>query len=122
MKTSQDPRHKDRIETVKQLFATSFTVQSHISSTAGKVLACAVEIDELIKKAAPAWPIEKLNRVDLAILRVAGYELVHTDTPPKVIIDEAVEIAKRYGSDKSASFINGVMGTLYKESLEHKRT
>ena len=68
----------------------------------------------MIKKAAPAWPVEKLNKIDLAILRVAVYELTNTKTPPKVIIDEAVEIAKKYGSEKSASFVNGVLGTIYK--------
>ena len=69
----------------------------------------------MIQKAAPAWPIDKLNRIDLAILRLAVFELTRSDTPPKVVIDEAVELAKEFGSEASASFVNGVLGTIYKE-------
>jgi N utilization substance protein B len=74
-----------------------------------------VKIDNLITEAAPAWPIDKLNKIDLAILRLAVYELEYEKTPPKVVIDEAVELAKEYGSESSSSFINGVLGTIYKE-------
>jgi len=63
----------------------------------------------------PAWPIDKLNKIDLAILRLSIYELLIGNIPPKVIIDEAVEIAKEYGSESSPSFVNGVLGTIYKE-------
>jgi len=70
----------------------------------------------MISKAAPTWPVEKLNKVDLAILRLAIYELkIKKKTPPKVIIDEAVELAKKYGADNSSKFVNGALGSLYAE-------
>lgn len=76
-------------------------------------------IDELIKINAPKWPIDKINRVDLAILRCAIWELQNqTKTPPKVIIDEAVELAKEFGTDTSSSFVNGCLGSIIKENYE----
>ena len=75
-------------------------------------------LDDKIKKAAPAWPVDKLNRIDLAILRLAVYELTQSKTPPKVIIDEAVELAKEFGAESSPSFVNGVLGTIFKEKGE----
>ena len=68
-----------------------------------------------IAEAAPQWPTEKLNKIDLAILRLATHELQDTKTPPKVVIDEAVELAKEFGSESSPSFVNGVLGTILKE-------
>lgn len=114
MKTAKDPRHRKRRETVKTLFTESFVHQSKHSSEAKKILAKVDEIDKVIAQAAPAWPIEKLNKIDLAILRLAVYELKDTKTPPKVVIDEAVELAKEFGSEASPSFVNGVLGTIYK--------
>ena len=69
-----------------------------------------------ITKAAPEYPIAKINRVDLAILRLAVYELlVEKREPPKVIIDEAVELAKEYGGETSPAFVNGALGKLIKK-------
>lgn len=117
MKTSKDPRHKKRRNAVKLLFAQSFTDQKDLESKLAKdVLKKVKPIDEKIEKSAPQWPIEKLNRIDLAILRLSVYEMEYLKTPPKVIIDEAVELAKEFGSESSASFVNGVMGTIYKDS------
>lgn len=115
MKTSTDPRHLKRREAIKFLFADTFTRQPNPSDFEQKILKQKVKIDKLIKGAAPTWPIDKLNKIDLAVLRLAVYELENTDTPPKVIIDEAVELAKEYGSESSSSFINGVLGTIYKD-------
>ena len=115
MKTAKDPRHLRRIKTVKALFAESFTPQAKGHSDAQEILKTKKTIDKKIKEAAPQWPVDKLNKVDLAILRLAIFELTKTKTPPKVVIDEAVELAKRYGSDSSSSFVNGVLGTIYKE-------
>ena len=120
MKTSKDPRHRERIDAVKQLFAQSFTDQPNISDTVKGVLENTDDIDTKIQKAAPAWPLDKLNKVDLAVLRLAVYELENTDTPPKVVIDEAVELAKQFGSEKSPSFVNGVLGTIYQD-IEKKK-
>lgn len=115
MKTADDPRHQKRRDAVKKLFAESFLKQTKRNELVDKVLEKTNKIDKEIEEAAPAWPISKLNRVDLAILRLAIYELKHEKTPPKVVIDEAVELAKEYGSENSPSFINGVLGTIYKD-------
>jgi len=112
MKTSADPRHKERQKILKSLFAQGFTDQP-IPQKAKKVLKKGKILDKEIKSVAPIWPIEKLNRIDLAILRLAVYELKYESTPPKVIIDEAVELAKEFGGENSASFVNGVLGTFY---------
>jgi N utilization substance protein B len=115
VKTSTDPRHLRRREAVKVLFADTFTKQSSIPELAKEVLRHKVKIDNKIREAAPAWPIDNLNKIDLAILRLAIYELDKGEAPPKVVIDEAVELAKEYGSESSSSFINGVLGTIYKD-------
>lgn len=121
MKTADDPRHKKRIDAVKRLFAESFIKQGKRSDLVKEILAKKDDIDEKIKSAAPAWPVEKLNKVDLAILRLAIYELDNKNTPPKVVIDEAVELAKEFGSENSPSFVNGVLGTIYKEKRGDKK-
>jgi len=115
MKSASDPRHIKRQKTVKCLFAESFTHQGELTPQAKKVMAHSKKLDKQIEKAAPTWPIEKLNRIDLSILRLAIYELDQGKIPPKVVIDEAVELAKEFGSENSPSFINGVLGTVYKE-------
>jgi len=102
MKTSTDPRHKKRELKVAKLFASSF-VPGFTSL-----------FDNHISSAAPEWPLKNINKIDLAILRVATEELMNSDTPPKVVIDEAVEIAKKFSAENSASFINGVLGTILK--------
>ena len=71
------------------------------------------EIDCLILRFAPAWPLGQLSAIDRSILRLAIFELLkEQDTPPKVIINEAIELAKSFGSDKSPGFINGVLGAI----------
>ena len=99
---------------MKLLFAESFTPQIPENELAAMVLKNIEDIDQKIQAAATAWPIEKLNKIDLAILRLAVYELDEGKEPPKVVIDEAVEIAKEYGSEASSSFVNGVLGKIYK--------
>ena len=115
MQTSSDPRHIRRREAVKSLFAETFTSQPNPSDLVQKILAQKEKIDKLIRDAAPQWPVDKLNKIDLAVLRLAVYELEEEGTPPKVVIDEAVELAKEFGSESSSSFINGVLGTIYKD-------
>lgn len=73
------------------------------------------DLDARITAAAPEWPRDQIAKIDICILRLAGYELHHTKTPQKVIIDEAVELAKEYGGDTSSKFVNGVLGTLAKD-------
>ncbi len=75
-------------------------------------------IDQIIEKAAPEWPIEKINAVDRNILRMGLGELLfgdHNEVPPKVAINESIELAKTFGGDSSSRFVNGVLGAVYKE-------
>ncbi|MEK7192243.1 MAG: transcription antitermination factor NusB [Patescibacteria group bacterium] len=79
------------------------------------------EIDEIIKKSAPDWPIEQIAIIDRNALRIGLYELLYADreeVPPKVAINEAIEISKNYGGPNSGKFINGVLGTVYKQMIE----
>lgn len=81
------------------------------------------EIDKIIEKAAPEWPLDQIALVDRNVLRLGLYELLYADkeeVPPKVAINEAIEIAKNYGGINSPKFINGVLGTVYKEMMEEK--
>jgi N utilization substance protein B len=113
MKTAADPRHKQREAKVAALFAHSFQPDITAPELA-EIAPHLPEIDATIAAAAPEWPLAKINKLDLAVLRVATYELRESDTPAKVVIDEAVEIAKRYGAESSGSFVNGVLGTILK--------
>ena len=82
------------------------------------------EIDKIIQAAAPAWPIEQITIIDRNVLRVGLFELLYGDreaVPPKVAINEAIELAKSFGGESSGKFINGVLGTVYKE-IETKET
>jgi N utilization substance protein B len=75
------------------------------------------EIDERIAKAAPEWPFGQIALVDRNILRLAIAELIYDKTvPPKVVINEAIEMAKNYGGENTSKFINGVIGTIYRAS------
>lgn len=77
-------------------------------------------LDAIIQPIAPEWPLSQIARIDLVILRIALFELTSlTDkVPPKVAINEAVELAKAFGSDNSSKFINGVLGTAYRTLIE----
>ena len=75
-------------------------------------------IDSIIENYSKGWKISRLVRIDLAILRLATYELKYSDVPEGVVINEAVELAKKYGTDKSSSFINGILASITKEGLE----
>ncbi len=74
------------------------------------------EIDTLVQRLAPEWPLEQVPGIDRNILRLEVYELKYgKEIPPKVAINEAIELAKTFGSDSSSKFVNGVLGSLYKE-------
>lgn len=115
MKTKKDPRHQKREKIIRQLFADTFSPQQKPTEEVQEILKKKAKIDKLIKTCAPAWPIDKINRIDLSILRLAIYELMKDKVPYKVSIDEAVELAKEYGSETSSSFVNGVLGTVVKK-------
>jgi len=84
------------------------------------VIADQADLDGKIQPIAPDWPIEQIARIDRTILRMGLYELLHLAkiVPPKVAINEAVELAKAFGSDNSSKFINGVLGTAYRTLVE----
>lgn len=82
------------------------------------------EIDRIIEKAAPEWPLEQIAIVDRNALRIGLYELLYADpeeVPPKVAINEAIELAKNYGGPNAGKFINGVLGTVYKQIEETRK-
>lgn len=80
------------------------------------VIKQAPDLDKKLQPVAPEWPIEQIARMDRLILRIGLYELENEDdVPPKVVINEAVELAKAFGGDNSSKFVNGVLGTLLRE-------
>jgi transcription antitermination protein NusB len=82
------------------------------------------EIDEILTKAAPEWPLSKVALIDRNILRIGLYELLyadHNEVPPKVAINEAIEIGKSYGGPNAGRFVNGVLGTVYRTIKDQER-
>ncbi|MEA3344080.1 MAG: transcription antitermination factor NusB [Patescibacteria group bacterium] len=76
------------------------------------------DIDKIIEKAAPEWPLDQITIIDRNILRIGLYELLYSDkkeVPPKVAMNESIELAKTFGGESSGKFINGVLGTVFKE-------
>jgi len=89
-----------------------------INNLAKGVLKQQPQIDKIIEKSAPEWPLNQITIVDRNVLRIGIYELLFEDkkeVPPKVAINEAIELAKNYGGESSGRFINGVLGTIYRE-------
>ena len=129
MKKKVDPRHRRRQLAIKELFAQSFIKHNKLPRAKSPrysrpsdslVLAKSVikgqeQINKIIKKTAPVWPIEQINKIDLAILQLAIYELEKGREPVKVIIDEAIELAKEFGSESSSAFVNGVLAKIIEE-------
>lgn len=113
MKNPRDPRHLHRIQVMEELFAWDFSKENALVTEEARQIAEKIEaIDLKISEAAPSWPLDKINKIDLAILRLAINELESSDTPKKVVVDESVELAKSYGSESSSSFVNGVLGKI----------
>ena len=84
------------------------------------ILAKQPELDVIIEKAAPAWPIDRISPVDRNVLRIGLYELLFGDrneVPPKVAINEAIELAKTFGGESSGKFVNGVLGAVYRNEI-----
>lgn len=143
MKRSTDPRHQARILVLQELFSKYFKkgdIQTENISMKDllelnemtdydkelykKILDGVIEnqeeIDILIQKYAPQWPIEQMKLVDLQILRMAIYEgFVGMITPPKVAIDEAIEVAKDFGGEINSKFVNGVLGAIYEQQKDN---
>ena len=99
-------------------FAPGLTDFSFLTTLAESILKKRPELDNVIEKAAPEWPIDKSSIVDRNILRLGLYELLFADrneVPAKVAINEAIELAKTFGGENSGKFVNGVLGSVYKE-------
>lgn len=117
MKNKYDPRHLKRITNFQALFAWSCGNVAPVTEDTPEIIKVIPEIDQIISQNAPKWPIDKINRVDLNILRYALWELFYLKkNPEKVIIDEVIEIAKEFGTDTSSSFVNGVIGSALKNN------
>ena len=131
-----DPRHNARRVALATLFSWSFLSQqlSQLTKTAITALEpenCDKELthflirgvvdnrkylDQVIAETAPEWPLSQIAKIYIGILRIATFELlIAQNVPPKVAIDEAVELAKEFGSDSSSKFVNGVLGTVVEE-------
>jgi transcription antitermination protein NusB len=113
MKVKNDPRHLQRVKLMQSLFSLTFHEKALTNPVLADIQEHLGEIDTLIATAAPTYPLEKIAKVDLAILRLATYELmIEKKNPPKVTIDEAIELAKEFGGDASGAFINGALGAI----------
>jgi N utilization substance protein B len=141
MKSKADPRHSARKLALSTIFCWLFDeqasenaellskelfeateVDSHLTNYLVEgVKSNLDEIDKIIVECAPEWPLDKISKVDLVILRIAVFEVIFgKETPLKVAIDESIEMAKEFGNDTSHKFINGVLGTVVDKYLEVK--
>lgn len=115
---------KEEMQEQEQLFFESFALEeqeikeqdaAYIANKSGKIIEKLDEIDEMINKQAKGWTTQRMGKVDLTILRLAVYEIVFDDdVPTGVAINEAVELAKRFGQEESSGFVNGVLAKFAK--------
>lgn len=139
MKRATDPRHLARVLALQKLFSQDFNkdnalaeelsleelanldeIEEYNKELYEKIINGVPQnkeiIDEKITKYAPQWPISQMKLVDIQILRIAIFEgFIDKITPPKVALDEAIEIAKEFGGETSSKFINGVLGAIYEK-------
>ena len=148
MNEEKDPRHEARRVALATLFERAFhsikpeesiirveevlgekeVDQELLSTLIAGVTEKTGEIDRLVEETAPAWPTNQINKIDLIALRIAIWELLFAkeaisaekQVPPKVAIDEAIELAKEFGGSSSGPFVNGVLGTVVERYLEGK--
>jgi transcription antitermination factor NusB len=105
---------EDAFKLICENFGSSKSIRSFSKELVLGVCAKREELDQLISSASEHWRLERMSRVDRTILRLGAFEiLVMKDIPPKVSIDEAVELGKMYGTEDSGSFINGVLDNIY---------
>lgn len=140
MKRATDPRHLARVLALQELFSIDFNKESIntdiipleelveldeiteyntelYEKIKEGVLDNNTEINSIITKYAPQWPLDQIKLVDLQILKIAIYEgFIGKITPPKVALDEAIEVAKEFGGETSSKFVNGVLGAIYEET------
>lgn len=104
---------------IKEEFAPDFDDQGFSLDLIKNVAKQQKELDEIITTFAPEWPIDQITLTDRNVLRIGVYELkMNPDIPPKVAINEAIELAKAFGGDSSGKFVNGVLGSIYKEMVK----
>jgi len=99
-------------------FAPGLTDSEFLDELLSSILSKIEDLDRIIVKAAPDWPLEKISTIDRNVLRLGLFELLFSDkdeVPAKVAINEAIELAKTFGGDNSGKFVNGVLGSIYKE-------
>lgn len=102
-------------------FAPQFEDNGFIEHLVAGVVEHQPEIDKIITQFAPEWPIEQITMIDRNVLRIGIFEMKHDpEIPEKVAINEAIELAKTFGGESSGKFVNGVLGTIYKEILKEK--
>lgn len=117
------PNLKELIKRNINFFGSGFDEQDFVRSLSEGVKDKMEKLDKLIQTSAPERPIEQLSIIDRNVLRIGLYELLYTDkkeVPPKVAINEAIELGKNFGGPSSGRFINGVLGTVYKEIKENE--
>ena len=115
-----DHRHLRRAVLMQDLFACTFIPANQAQCIADKppeatviqIINSLPELDALISAAAPERPIAEINKVDLAIMRVIVFESLHKETPKKVLLNEAIELAKAYSGETSPAFVNGVLAQI----------
>jgi N utilization substance protein B len=109
---------KETITRISKEFAPGMSDFSFVQELTDNILAKVNDLDEVITKAAPDWPLDKISVIDRNILRIGLYELLFAnrdEVPAKVAINEAIELAKSFGGENSGKFVNGVLGSVYKE-------
>ncbi|MFA6304562.1 MAG: transcription antitermination factor NusB [Patescibacteria group bacterium] len=107
------------LENNKQEFAPDFDDQDFSDNLLGNIVTKIDELNALIGKYAPEWPLEQITVIDRNVLRIGIFELKFSrDIPPKVAINEAIELAKKYGGESSGKFVNGVLGSVFKDMQE----
>ena len=118
-KADLDKRHSRRIKIIQNIYSSLFSsIENNLPypelKITSKIIQSIPETNKLITKFAPKFPIDKIAKIDLAILYLSIFELKQRKISEKVIINEAVELAKEFGGDKSYAFINAVLGKVYK--------
>lgn len=124
-----DPRHERRVKIIQNLYARMFAIpKDHViapnTETLDIVEAIIGEsetIDRHITTHAPKYPLDKIAKIDLCILRLAIYEVMSKKEPVKVVINEAVELAKELGNERSYAFINAVLGSVLKTVINEEQ-
>lgn len=115
-----DKRHQRRLKVVQELYGYAYNKHQSLSEKAEQVVEHKKVIDRRIERAAPKYAIAKIAKVDLSILRLAVFELIYENkVPPKVVINEAVELAHEMAGVNSPGFVNAVLGAIYE--VEQKK-